>query len=257
LTTDEQGSGRWISAILLIAFTAIAVTAAIIAARARPLYVVDLLQRKLHTSAQLPVRLAVLLLAAAVILLHRFGIDAVLGAIAAGVVISLTCQGEYGESVRLKLEAIGFGFFVPIFFIMTGVKFDLQALTGSGAAVARLPLLLLMLLIVRGAPVLLCRRDLPRGDLLPLALLSATGLPLIVAITEVGVETGRMRPENAAALVGAGMASVLLFPALALALRKPSATSVAAFEMPATGASAPVMAGQVEQHVASRPMRSA
>jgi Kef-type K+ transport system membrane component KefB len=227
LTTEEQGSARWTSGLLLITFTAIAVTAAIIAARARPLYLVGVLQRKLHTSAQLPVRVAVLLLAAAVILLHRFGLDAVLGAIAAGVVVSLTCQGHYGESVRHKLEAIGFGFFVPIFFVVSGIKFDLRALTQSGTVLLRVPLLLLLMLIARGVPVVLCRRDLPRGDLVPLALLSATALPLIVAITEVGVETGRMKPESAAALVGAGMVSMLLFPLLALSLRKPGTTAAA------------------------------
>src|SRR5262249_52929122 len=102
-------------------------------------------------------------------------------------------------------------------------RFDLQALLGSPAALVRVPLFLVLFLVARGLPVLLCRRDLPRGDLLPLALLSATALPLVVAIADIGVETKALKPENAAALVGAGMVSVLLFPLLALSLRKPSA----------------------------------
>lgn len=217
------GSGGGLTSILvLISFAALALTAAFIASRARPSYVVQLLQQKLHTSAQLPVRVSVLLLACLVILTQRLGLDAVLGALAAGVVVSLACQGHGGEAVRHKLEAIGFGFFVPIFFVTSGIKFDLVALTASSTTLLCVPLFLLLFLLARGVPVLLCHRDLPRGDLIPLALMSATALPLVVAITEIGVETGQLSPENAVALVGAGMASVLVFPLLALSLRRAS-----------------------------------
>jgi Kef-type K+ transport system membrane component KefB len=223
-----ESSSALVSALLLVAFTAITLIAAYLAARVRPTFVFGLLERKLHTSAQLPVRVAVLLLAALVFLTQQFGLDAVLGAMAAGVVVGLACQGHSGETVRHKLEAIGFGFFVPIFFVVSGIKFDLQALMESGPALMLVPLFLVLFLIARGVPVLLYVRHLPRRDLVPLALLSGTALPLVVAITEIGVETERMPPENAAALVGAGMASVLLFPLLALSLRKPSAPSATA-----------------------------
>src|SRR5262249_36999672 len=97
------------------------------------------------------------------------------------------------------------------------------ALTGSQAALLMVPLFLALFLVVRGLPVLLCARHLPRGDLLPQALLAATALPLGVAITEIGLESDRMKADGAAALGGAGMASVLLFPMLALSLRQPAA----------------------------------
>ena len=99
------------------------------------------------------------------------------------------------------------------------MKFDLHALTATSSALLRVPLFLGMFLLARGVPVWLCRRDLPRGDWLPLALMSSTALPLVVAVAEIGIETDRMKPETAAALVGAGMVSMLLFPALALTLR--------------------------------------
>lgn len=118
--------------------------------------------------------------------------------------------------MRGKLEAIGFGFLVPIFFIVSGMQFQLHALLADPVRILRVPLFLVLLLIVRGTPALLLyRRDLPRHELAPLALFSATGLPLIVVITTIGVEEGRMRPSNAAALVAAGMLSVLLYPMLA------------------------------------------
>src|SRR5262249_51870792 len=96
----------------------------------------------------------------------------------------------------------------------------------------RVPVFLLLFLIARGLPVWLCRRDLPRGDLFPLALMAATALPLVVAITEIGVETKRLRPEDTAALVGAGMASVLLFPCSALSLREPSPAAEGSQHLP-------------------------
>jgi Kef-type K+ transport system membrane component KefB len=215
----ESAGGGFTGVLLLGALVAITLVAAFLASRVRPAYVVDLLHRKTHTSAQLPVRVAVALMAGLTILTMRFGLDAVLGAMAAGIVVGLACEGHTGEIVRHKLEGIAFGFFVPIFFIVTGVKFDLHALISSGAVMARVLMFLLMFLIARGAPALLCRRDLPRGDLLPLALLSATALPLVVAISEVGVETKTLSTASATALVGAGMISVLIFPLLALTLR--------------------------------------
>jgi hypothetical protein len=112
---------------------------------------------------------------------------------------------------------------VPIFFIVSGMQFDLHALFATPTALLRVPLFLVLLLVVRGGPVLLLhRRDLPRRELVPLALCAATGLPLIVVITTIGVAEGRMRPVNAAALVAAGVLSVLLYPTLARMRLRPT-----------------------------------
>ena len=130
-------------------------------------------------------------------------------------------KSEATEDLRLRLEAIGFGFVIPIFFVVTGMDFDLAALFDSPTNLLRLPVFLALFLVVRGAPVfLLYRTAILTADRLPLTLYSATALPLVVAITTIGLETGHMRPDNAAALVGAAMVSVLVFPLLALTLRR-------------------------------------
>jgi Kef-type K+ transport system membrane component KefB len=205
-----------LTAVLLLLFVVVAVAAALAAARPHPPKVIRLLHRHVHSSAQLPVRAAVLLIVSLVLLASELGLDVLLGAFAAGIVVRLFVRGEDSTIVRGKLEAIGFGFLVPIFFIVSGMQFDLHALFATPAGLLRVPLFLVLFLVVRGAPVLLLhRRDLPGRELGPLALCAATGLPLIVVITTIGVSEGRMRPVNAAALVAAGMLSVLLYPTIA------------------------------------------
>jgi Kef-type K+ transport system membrane component KefB len=204
---------------LLVLFTVVAALTAVVASRRKHRRVSVFMHRHLQSSAQMPVRVSILLILCLVYLAFRLGIDILLGAFTAGIVFRLFVHGPDRAVVTGKLEAIGFGFLIPIFFIVSGMQFDLAALTSSAGAVLRLPLFLALFLVVRGAPALLLyRRDLPRGQRVPLALFSATGLPLIVVITSIGVTEGRMLPVNAAALVGAGMLSVLLYPLIAKAL---------------------------------------
>ena len=206
---------------LLIAFVVISVLAAVVATRARTPRIVEAIPDAMASSGQAAVRLALVVLFGLVFLASEFGFDIVLGAFAAGLVVGLVTKTEATEDVRMRLETIGFGFVVPIFFVVTGMKFDLEALFDSPTNLLRLPLFLALFLMVRGAPVfLLYRTAIPRADRLPLTLYSATALPLVVAVTTIGLETGHMRPENAAALVGAAMVSVLVFPLLALTLRR-------------------------------------
>ncbi len=156
---------------------------------------------------------------AMVYLADQFGLNIILGAFAAGVVIGLVGGPEEKDQLYVKLESIGFGLFVPIFFITTGITFDLDAVL-SPSGLVRLPLFLALFLVVRGLPVyLFYRRDLSPRDRPPFALLSATTLPLVVAITALAVQQGQMRTSTAAALVGAGMVSVLIFPPAALKQR--------------------------------------
>jgi Kef-type K+ transport system membrane component KefB len=205
-----------VTSALMFAFVFVAVAAALAAARPHPPKVVRLLHRHVNSSAQLPIRISVLLIASLVLLAFELGLDVLLGAFAAGIVVRLLIRGEDTAVVRGKLEAIGFGFLVPIFFVVSGMQLDLHALFATPTALLRVPLFLALLLVVRGTPALLLyRRDLPRRELVPLALCSATGLPLIVVITTIGVAEGSMRPVNAAALVAAGVLSVLLYPTLA------------------------------------------
>lgn len=216
-----SGQRPGVAAILLVLFTVAALLAAYVVLHWRPPRLVGTLRKTMHSSAQLPVRLSLLILLALVYLASREGLDLLLGAFAAGIIVGLVTRSEDAEPVRVKLEGIGYGFFVPIFFVVTGIEFDLAALLDNPASILRLPVFVLLFLLVRGLPAfLLYRRDLGRADRWPLALFSATALPLVVAVTTIAVEAGKMKPESAAALVGAGMLSVFLYPLIALTLRR-------------------------------------
>lgn len=208
--------------VLLFAFAAVAVLAALIAVRARPARVVELVRATMHTSGQLAIRLTLLVLVGLVVLASEFGLDVILGAFAAGIVVGFVTRGE-SDSTEFegKLDAVGYGFLIPIFFIATGMGFDLDALLDSPSAIALVPGFALLFLAARGLPAwLLYRGQLERRERASLALFSAAALPLIVAITEIGTDTGVMATEEAVALVGAGMLSVLVYPLVALVIRR-------------------------------------
>jgi Kef-type K+ transport system membrane component KefB len=218
-STDE-----FLTTALLIAFTAIALACATMAKRMRPPRFMALLDRSMHTTSQLPVRVCMLLLIALVYVARDFGFDVILGAFAAGMVVSLASPSiKEPEVLKHKLEAIGFGFLVPIFFITSGITFDLDGLANDPASIALVPIFLLALLGVRGLPALLYRNDLRPRDQLALAFYSATSLPIIVAITTIAVTDEKMGSDTAAALVAAGMLSVLIFPSVARLLSRATA----------------------------------
>jgi Kef-type K+ transport system membrane component KefB len=149
-----------------------------------------------------------------------FGLDLVLGAFAAGMVVRLaTGTGEATHELEHKLDAIGFGFLIPVFFITTGLTFDLDGLLGDPAAIALVPAFLLAFLAVRGAPALLYGGELGGRERLALAFYSATTLPLVVAISTIAVAGGHMSTPTSAALVAAAMLSVVVFPIVALLVR--------------------------------------
>lgn len=204
---------------LLATFVFIALACAAVALRLRPPHVIDLLSRTLQSTSQLPVRLSMLLLGGLVVLADVLGLDILLGAFAAGSLVGLVARGQGSEAFHHKLDALGFGFLIPIFFVTSGAQMDIVALFSSASTLARVPMFLALLLLVRGVPTFLYRRELAARERWVLALFSATSLPLIVVITELGKATGRMLPENAAALVGAGILSVLIFPLVGLSLR--------------------------------------
>jgi Kef-type K+ transport system membrane component KefB len=206
-----------LTSLLLVAFIAVAVITVLLAARTQPPRVVSMLDRHLESSAQLPVRVSLLLIVLLVLLAEILGLDVLLGAFAAGIVVRLFSASGGGAVVRGKLEAIGFGFLIPIFFVVSGIQFDLHVFVHNPKELWRVGLFLILMLAARGAPVyLIYRRVLTPPERFPMALLSATGLPLIVVITSIATAEGRMVPTNAAALVAAGMLSVLVFPALAM-----------------------------------------
>jgi Kef-type K+ transport system membrane component KefB len=208
-------------ALILLAFVVMAVLLALVAVRSM-FKGWPLLERTFETSSQLAVRFAVVLVFGLVALASELGLDLLLGGFVAGMITRQALQGREVTVFESKLTAIGYGFFIPFFFITSGMKFDLDTLVSSAGALLKLPLFLGMFLLVRGLPALLLYRSLfAARDRLALALLCATELPLVVAITTLAVEGGHMRPSTSAALVGAAMISTLVFPLLALRLRSP------------------------------------
>lgn len=231
LLLSGRAPGR--SAALLIAFAVLTAAAVFWAMRPKPPWFSRVIARTLHSSGQFAVRLVVLMLVAFLALAEVLGLDVLLGAFAAGLITRLVLHGaapESSEVVLSKVEAMGFGFLVPLFFVVTGIEFDLKALLEGGRVLLLLPVFLLLFLVVRGLPLwLLAPRDLGRRDRSALVLFGSTALPLVVAITTLGVQDGKLGSGEAAALVGAGMVSVLVFPLLGLRLRSraPEAGSVA------------------------------
>ena len=180
----------------------------------------DALLRLQDTTAQIRIRGAFLLLIVFVAMAERFGLEVILGAFLAGAVLSLVDRDRMmtHPAFRSKLEAVGFGVFIPVFFVASGIQFNLDALFGSASTVARVPLFLLALILVRGLPALLYRPALGNRQTAVAALLQATSLPFIVAASMIGIELGLLDDATGAALIAAGLLSVLVFPLVALTL---------------------------------------
>lgn len=209
----------FVHTLFIVTFIIIALVAANIALNMRSSRVIERLAHTMQSSGQLPVRICLVLQVLFVVLAARFGLNIVMGAFAAGMVVGLASKGEGGKLLRHKLDAIGYGFLIPIFFIVAGMKFEVSALWSEPLAPIEMMLLVGLLVLVRGIPVILYKQELKPEEQAPFALYSATGLPLIVIISEIGVSSGLMAPDRAAILVSAGMISVLLLPVLAVKLR--------------------------------------
>jgi Kef-type K+ transport system membrane component KefB len=179
----------------------------------------DLLRLQ-DTTAQLRVRAAFVLFIGFAAVAEQLGLEAILGAFLAGAVLSLVDRDRAmtHPDFRRKLEAVGFGFFIPVFFVTSGVRFDLDALTASASNLAMVPVFLAALVATRGVPAVLYRRTLGARRTAIAGLMQATSLPFIVASTAIGSELGLIDAAESAALIGAGLLSVLLFPLTGLVL---------------------------------------
>jgi len=149
----------------------------------------------------------------------KIGLQIILGAFLAGVILNLVDRDTASHPVfRSKLDALGYGFLIPVFFVSSGVEYDLSALTHGPSALARIPLFRLSLLIVRGAPAALYARTVGTRGAIAAGLLQATSLPVIVTAASIGVAIHAIAPVTASALVAAGLLSVLVFPLAALSV---------------------------------------
>ena len=171
-------------------------------------------------TGQTTLRWAVVLLFALLALASRFGLDVVLGAMLAGMVLRAWTRRFKIDTTSLehKFDAVGYGIFIPIFFVSSGMTLDLKAISQDPL---RLLLFLLLLLVVRGLPSLLVyRRTLNVRQRVEMTFITATSLPLLIALAEIGIQDGVMLPATAAALVGAGVLSVLIYPLIAVGLHR-------------------------------------
>lgn len=211
------------NALIMLVFVAAAVVAAVVGVRGVGRHW-SLFERTLETSSQLAIRITVVAVFALATLAASLGLDLLLGGFVAGVIVRIALKGHEVEILESKLTAVGYGFFIPFFFVVSGVNFDLSALTEDPLRLLELPLFLALFFVVRGVPALLLYRHQLDGQArLALAFFSATELPLVVAITTIAIDQGHMRASTAASLVGAAILSTTIYPLVGLRLRAKAA----------------------------------
>ena len=212
-----SAKGAFLGLVSLAVVAVIAVLFVFVPRLVHPQRIKGIIAQGEHATSQTTLRWTMFLLFALLLVAADFGLDVVLGAFLAGVVLRRWAPGDT-ELLEAKLDAVGYGFFIPVFFVTSGMSLDLQSII---EAPARLIVFFILFLVVRGLPALLFYRyQLPMRGRIQMMLLTATALPLLVALSHIGLESGTMLPENAAALVGAGVLSVVVFPAVAVGLRR-------------------------------------
>jgi Kef-type K+ transport system membrane component KefB len=209
---------------LLAAFIALTAGVVVAAARLRRwARIRQVVERLANTSSQLRVRLVMTFALAFGVVAEHFGLATILGSFLAGIIVRRTAVAPASyDMLKGKLEAIGFGFLIPVFFVSTGVGLNIKALFASTRAEILVPVFLITLLLVRGLPALLYVRVLGRGPAVAAGFLQATSLSFIVVATIVGVDTGHLRASTASAIVVAGLLSVIIYPQVAMLLLKNS-----------------------------------
>jgi Kef-type K+ transport system membrane component KefB len=207
--------------VLLVGFVlAVALIVFALSRHRRSMPIGRVLTRLQDTTAQIRVRGSMLLLLILVVLAGQFGLETILGAFIAGAIVSVLDRdgARTHPQFRLKLEAIGYGFLIPVFFVTSGLRFDLNALLDHPSTLLRVPVFLVALLVVRGIPAFVYRPLVGSKGAVAAGLLQATSLPFIVAAMDIGVSIGAVTPATAAAFIAAGLLSALVFPIVALGL---------------------------------------
>ena len=218
---SRESAGLGAQLVLLAGFALATLAAlALLLGLGRSMLFTPVLERLQDTTAQIRVRGAFLLLVGFSALAVGLGLEVILGAFLAGAVLTLVDHDRAmtHPDFRRKLEAAGYGMFIPVFFVTSGILFDLDALFASGSTVALVPVFLAAILVVRGLPALLYRTTLGRLEAFVAGLLQATTLPFVVAAVTIGIDLGALDEATGAALIAAGLISVLAFPLLALTL---------------------------------------
>ncbi len=207
----------WWEALIIASIAGLAFLLAMLAKLLGGTRVAAIIGENKHATSQSTLRITLVLLVGLLLITQKFGVEAALGAFFAGMVLRRTSSG-HSTDFEEKLDAVGYGFFIPIFFVSSGMALAVQSVVDNPA---RLVVFFALLLLVRGAPALLVyRKTLSLRERVEMVFLTATTLPLLVALSEIGISSGVMLPENAAALVGAGVLSVAVFPLIATRLHR-------------------------------------
>jgi Kef-type K+ transport system membrane component KefB len=215
-----SANGAFLGLVSLVVIGGIALLFTLVPRLVRNTRLANIMSEGEHATSQTTLRWTIFLLFALLVIASKFGLDVVLGAFMAGVVLRRWAPGDT-HALEAKLDAVGYGFFIPVFFVTSGMSLNLRSIIESPA---RLVAFFVLFLAVRGLPALFFyRNDLPMRGRVQMMLLTATALPLLVALAEIGLDSGTMLPENAAALVGAGVLSVIVYPAVAVSIARPGA----------------------------------
>ncbi|HSO97147.1 MAG TPA: cation:proton antiporter [Acidimicrobiia bacterium] len=218
---SQSGAGLGSQLFLLIGFAVLVVGVAVgLTSIERSPRFAHALAAQGETSAQLGVRVAILVLSVFVALSTQLGFEAVLGAFVAGALLRVTDPEERltNEHLRSKLDAIGYGFLVPAFFVTSGLQFDLNALFREPTALLAVPLLVALFFVVRCLPAVLYRGVVGARRALAAGLLQATSLSVPVVAVRIGTQLHTIDSDTGAAIIAAGLLTVVIFPPLALML---------------------------------------
>jgi Kef-type K+ transport system membrane component KefB len=213
------GAGAIGQSFILLAFAGGAAAAVMLAARTSRGPFAALVARTMGSSGQLPLRLTLFVMVMLVALSEGLSIDLVLGAFVAGAIARAAMPHDQHDALLTRFDGLGHGFLIPVFFVASGLHLDVAALFASAQALLMVPVFALLMLLVRGLPLLvLARGELDAAQRRALALHAGTQLPLVVAIATVAVASGAMPGWQAASLVGGGILTMLVYPALGLRL---------------------------------------
>ena len=214
------GRGEFVAIASILAVGLMAILLTLVPRIIGPARVRAIIHQGRRATSQTTLRWSIVLLLLLLAAAQRFGLDVVLGALLAGMVLRSWTHGIDIDVTPLegKLDAVGYGFFIPVFFVASGMALDVQSIAENPL---RLIVFFVLLLVVRGLPSLLVyRRALPLRQRAEMTFITATTMPLLIALAAIGLSTGVMIPANAAALVGAGVLSVLVYPLIAIALAR-------------------------------------
>ena len=218
---SEETAGVGVRLALFALFGLVCVGAGIaIAVGARVPSLSAALLRLQDTTAQIRVRGAFVLLMVFSILAQRFGLEAILGTFLAGMLLKLADRDDAMTHSHFheKLTEAGFGFFIPVFFVASGLRLDAGALVSDSSTLLHVPVLVVSLYVIRGLPALLYRGLLGGRRALGAGLLQSTTLSFVLIASQIGQELGLLGPSDVAALTAAALVSVLVNPVVALAV---------------------------------------